>query len=288
MSNPANPQTPYSPPTHQGSPAGYAQQAPRGSVPLDRAVLRQILFGGVIVVVIAVISNLLSIIGSAMYSFRAELIFSLFWSVFVAAVFVVGAGASALYFAPLAKATSTADLLKKLAVAAGVGAAALLVLNFIFAVVTGGQYLVQMIVSSGILGSISSGITYGAFFALGVFVARALPVTSKPYPGQGYGAQPQAPASQQGFAPRGSGVPQGSPQGSPQAPVAPQGFAPQGSGAPQGSPQAPAAPQGYAPPVPAQQAYVPQAPAAQQAYAPQPPVAPAQPAQQQPPVAPQP
>lgn len=219
---------------------------------MDRAVLRQILFGGVIVVVIAAISNLLSIIGSSVYSFRAELIFSLFWSVFVAAVFVIGAGASALSIAPLAKATSTVDLLKKLAVAAGVGAAALLVLNFIFAVVTGGQYLVQMIVSSGILGSISSGITYGAFFALGVFVARALPAAPKAYPNPGYAAPPQAPAAQQRFAP-----------------------------------QAPAAQQAYAPQPLAQQAYAPHAPVAQQAYAPQPPVAPAQPAQQ-PPVAPQP
>ncbi|MET4640004.1 hypothetical protein [Mycetocola sp. 2940] len=235
MSNPANAQNPYST-TQGGAPAGYPQQAPRRSAPLDRAVLRQIQFGGAIVVGIAILASLTQIIGSAMYSFRGEMIFSLFWSVFTALIFVVGAGASALYVAPLARATSTVDLLKKLAIAAGVGAGALLVFNFVYAVVTGGQYLVQMIVSAGILGSISTGVHYGAFFALGVFVARALPASQAAAPapgyGQGYPGQPQA---AQAYAPQpASGVPYGYPQ----APAVPQGY-PQAPAAPQGYPQAP-------------------------------------------------
>lgn len=228
MSNPANAQYPYAQPTQQGAPAGYPQQAPRGSVPLDRGVLRQIRFGGAIVVGVAILSSLTQIIGSAMYSFRGEMIFSLFWSVFTALVFVVGAGASAVYVAPLARATSTVDLLKKLAIAAGIGAGALLVFNFVYAVITGGQYLVEMIVSAGILGSISTGVHYGAFFALGVFVARALPATPRaavPAPGYGQGHPAQQLAAQ-AYAPQpASGVPHGypqnpAPQGYPQAPVA--------------------------------------------------------------------
>lgn len=202
MSNPGNPQNPYGQPTQQGAPAGYPAQQAQQRPPLDKAVLRQVVFGGVVVVGIAVITTILSIIGSAVYAFRGELILSLFWSIFVAVVFVVGAGVSALYIAPFAKATSTVDLVKKLAIAAAIGAAALLVLNFIWSVITGGQYLVQMIISSGILGSISSGLTYGAFFALGVFIARALPARPQASVGQpqGYAApQGHAPAPQQGY-----------------------------------------------------------------------------------------
>ncbi|MET0932930.1 MAG: hypothetical protein ABWX56_04400 [Mycetocola sp.] len=236
MSNPANAQNPYSQPTQQGAPAGYPQQAPRGSVPLDRAVLRQIQFGGAIVVGIAILSSLTQIIGSAMYSFRGELVFSLFWSVFIALVFVIGAGVSALYIAPFAKATSTVDLLRKLAIATAIGAGALFVLNFVLAVVTAGQYLVEMIVSAGILGSISTGLQYGAFFALGVFIARALPATPRaavPVQGYGQGHTGQAPAAPHGY------------------PQAPQPYAPQ-QAAPQAYQQNPAAPQVY-PQVPAVQ-----------------------------------
>jgi hypothetical protein len=221
MSNPGNFQTPYSLEPQQGAPTGYPQQAqPRP--PFDRAVTRQVLFGGVLVVGVAAVANLLSIIGSAMYSFRGELIFSLVWSVFIAVVFVVGAGVSSLYISPLARATSAADLLKKLAIAAAVGTAALLVLNFIWAVISGGQYLFQMIVSSGILGSISTGLHYGAFFALGVFIARALPPKQLVYPGvpQGYAGQQQAQGAPEGYPQPGSVAPRG--YGQPQAPGAPQ------------------------------------------------------------------
>jgi hypothetical protein len=228
MSNPANAQNPYSPPAPAGAPSGYPQETVQKSAAVDRDVVRQIVFGGVVVVGIAAITSLLSTIGSWMYAFQPELVFSLFWTVFIAVVFVVGAGASALSIAPLAKATSGIDLLRKLAVAAAVGAAALLILNFIFSVVTGGQYLVQMIISSGILGSISSGISYGAFFALGVFIARALPARPQATVGQGY-------AVPQGY-PQQVPVPQGYPQQAPapQAPPAPQGYA---------QPQPPLAPQ---------------------------------------------
>jgi hypothetical protein len=211
MSNPGNPQNPYGPPT-QGAPTGYPQQRPL----LDTAVTRQVLFGGVLVVGIAIVSNLLSIIGSSIFAFRGELMFSLIWSIFIAVVFVMGAGASALYVAPLGRATSAVDLLKKLAVAAAIGTAVLLVLNFVGAVLSGGQYLFQMIVSSGILGSISTGLHYGAFFALGVLIARLLPPKPQAYAGQSYVGQPPAP--------QGYGVPQG--YGAPQAPGARQGEPP--------------------------------------------------------------
>jgi 4-amino-4-deoxy-L-arabinose transferase-like glycosyltransferase len=223
MSNPGNPQNPYSPPTQQGA-TGYPQQTQQRP-PLDKAVTRQVLFGGATVVGIAIVSNLLSIIGSSMFSFRGELIFSLIWSVFIAAVFVVGAGVSALYVAPLARATSAVDLLKKLAIAAAIGSAALLVLNFIWAVISGGQYLFQMIVSSGILGSVSTGLHYGAFFALGVFIARTLP----PKPQAVYTGQPQ------GYAQPGSVAPQGYGQ--------PGSVPPQGYGQPPAQQQPPFAPQ---------------------------------------------
>ncbi|WP_411721234.1 hypothetical protein [Mycetocola sp.] len=232
MSNPAHPQNPYSQQSQQGAPAGYPQQAQQRP-PLDKAVTRQVLSGGAIVVGIAIVSNLLSILGSSMYSFHGELIFSLFWSVFIAAVFVVGAGVSALYVAPLTRATSAVDLLRKLAIAAAIGSAALLVFNFIWAVISGGQYLFQMIVSSGILGSVSTGLQYGAFFALGVFIARALP----PKPQAAYSGQPQ------GY----TAAPQG--YGQPQAPGAPQGYVQQqrpvaGQGQPPVQQQPPFAPQG--------------------------------------------
>lgn len=271
MSNPANAQNPYSPPTQQGTPAGYPQQAARGSVPLDRAVLRQVQFGGAVVVGIAILTSLTQIIGSAMYAFRGELVFSLFWTVFIALVFVVGAGIGALYVAPFAKATSTVDLLKKLAIASAIGAAALFVLNFVFAVVTAGQYLVEMIVSAGILGSIATAVQYGAYFALGVFIARALPATPRAVvTPQAYAGQPQAPAAPQGY-PQAPAAPQGYPQ-APQA-YAPQPAAPHAA-APQGYPQTPSAPQVY-----------PQVPAVVQ---PNPYGQGQPPAQQQPPFAPQP
>jgi hypothetical protein len=284
MSNPANPQHPYSPPTQPGAPAGYPQQAHQRA-PLDRGALSQVLFGGVLIVGIAVLSNLMQIIGSALYSFGAESILSLFWSLFLAVVFVAGAGASALYIAPIAKATSTVDLLKKLAIAAAVGTAALLVFNFIWSVLNGGQYLVETIISSGLLGSISTGAHYGAFFALGVLVARALPPRTPGFIGQpqAYAGQPQAPSAPHGYVQPGPGAPQGYVQ--PGA-AAPQGYVQPGAAAPQGYVQQPgsgalhgsAAPQGYGQP----QAYSgqpqPQGPDADQG---QPPT------QQQPPFAPQ-
>jgi hypothetical protein len=236
MSNPANPQNPYSPPAQQSAPAGYPQQAPQRPA-VDKAVLRQVLFGGAVIVGIAILSNLMVVVGSATYSFHGESILSMFWGVFLAVVFAVGAGVSALYIAPLARATSAVDLLKKLAIAAAVGTAALLVLNFIWSVLNGGQYLVQMIVSSGLLGSISTGAHYGAFFALGVFVARALPPKPQAYPGQPQGyPQPQASGVPQAYVQPGAAAPQGYMQ--PGA-AAPQGYAqPQAPGAGQGQPPA--------------------------------------------------
>jgi hypothetical protein len=252
MSNAGNPQNPYRQPTQQGVPAGYPQQLQQRP-PLDKAVLRQILFGGATVVGIAAVSNLLSILGSSMYSFRPELMVSLIWSVFVAAIFVVGVGVSALYIAPLAKAMSTPDLLRKLAVAAAVGTAALLVLNFIWAVISGGQYLFQAIVSSGILGSLATGLHYGAFFALGVLVARALPPRQQaPYAAAyGYNGGPQASSAPQGYAQQAYGQ---QAYGQPQPPVAPQGYGHQGYG----QPQAPGAGYGQ-PPVTQQPPVAPQA-----------------------------
>ncbi len=224
MSNAGSAQNPYGQQAQGGQPA--YQQAPRPTA--DKAVVRQIIFGGVVVLGIAVATNLLSTIGNSVYGLRAEQVFGLFWSIFIALVFIAGAGLSALYIAPFARATSARDLIKRLSIAALVGAAALLVLNFIWSVINGGQYLFQMIISSGIFGSISTGLTYGAFFALGVFVSRALPAAPQPqaYPAQpqGYPAQ-QAPAQPQGYpAPQPSGYPQ--PQPGPQAPSAGQGQPP--------------------------------------------------------------
>lgn len=230
MSNAGNPQYPNAQP--QAAPTGYPQQAQpqRPSALADRVVVRQILFGAGVVLAIAVVTNILSTIGNLVFGLQGEQLFGLFWSIFIALVFVAGAGLSALYIAPLARATSTPDLMRKLAIAAAIGAAALLVLNFVWSVVNGGQYLFQVIISSGIFGSISTGLTYGAFFALGVFVARALPPRTQTYPGppQGY-AQPQAPVPTQnhpaspGHAQAPGYVQQQAPgQFQPQAPVPPQ------------------------------------------------------------------
>lgn len=210
MANPGLPPNPYGQPA-QGAPAGYPQQGRAVRAAVDPGVARQIVFGGSVVLGIAVVTNILSTIGNSVFGFVGEQIFGLIWSIFIALVFIAGAGLSALYVAPFARATSTQDLVRRLAIAAAIGAAALLVLNFIWSVVNGGQYLVQMIISSGILGSISTGLTYGAYFALGVLIARVLPATPRAqydglrdqhlsgYAAQAYGqpqgyAQPQAPA----------------------------------------------------------------------------------------------
>ena len=202
MSNPGIPQNPYGQPA-PSAPTAYPQQPARASASVDRGVVRQILFGGSVVLGIAIVTNILLTIGNSVFGFVGEQIFGLLWSIFIALVFIAGAGLSALYIAPFARATSTQDLIRRLAIAGLVGAAALLVLNFIWSVINGGQYLVQMILSSGILGSISTGLTYGAFFALGVFIARALPASPRP----AYG-----PAQAQGYPPQGYGQPQGYPQ----------------------------------------------------------------------------
>ncbi|MBG6237283.1 hypothetical protein IWX78_000226 [Mycetocola sp. CAN_C7] len=247
MSNPGSPQNPYGQPT-QGAPAGYQPQKP--SATADRSVVRQIIFGGAVVIGIAVVTNILGLIGNSVFGFRVEQILGMIWAIFVALVFVAGAGLSALYIAPFAKASSVSDLIKRLAIAAGVGAAALLVLNFIWSVINGGQYLAQLIISSGIVGSISTGVAYGAFFALGVFVARALPA--------GQRSQPAAP--QQGNAGQSyQGQPyQGQPQGSaaqPQQGQPAQVYAPPAPG--YVAPQVPAPGQGQ-PPVPPQPTVPPQ------------------------------
>ena len=235
MSTAGNPQAPYDQQA-QGAPTGYPQaQRPTA----DKAVVRQILFGGAVVLGIAVATSILSTIGNAVYGFRGEQIFGLVWSIFIALVFIAGAGLSALYIAPFAKAVSATDLIKRLAIAAAVGAAALLVLNFIWSVINGGQYLVQMIISSGIFGSITTGLTYGAFFALGVFVARALPAAPRQqgYTGQPQGYAPQQPAQHQGYPAPGYVQPQTPAPGhvQPQAP---------GYVQPSAQPQQPLPPQG--------------------------------------------
>ncbi|GHD51149.1 hypothetical protein D9V29_12740 [Mycetocola manganoxydans] len=225
MSNPANSQTPYGQPA--GAPAGYPQQSHR--LPLDKSVLRQVMFGGAVVVGYAVISSVLAIISRSVYGFRAEVLLGTFWSVFIALVFVAGAAVSALYIASLAKAVSAVDLLRKLAIAAAVGAAALLVINFIWSVVTGGEYLVQSIVSSGIVGSISTGLIYGSLFALGILIARLLP-PRQPAP-QGAGQQPYGQPAPHSAQPQGYPQQQQQPHAQqPQAPHAPQGYAPQNPG----------------------------------------------------------
>ena len=237
MSTAGSPQAPYDQQA-QGAPTGYPQaQRPTA----DKAVVRQILFGGAVVIGIAVATSILSTIGTAVYGFRGEQIFGLVWSIFIALVFIAGAGLSALYIAPFAKAVSAADLIKRLAIAASVGAAALLVLNFIWSVINGGQYLVQAIISAGIFGSITTGLTYGAFFALGVFVARALPAAPRRqgYAGQPQGYAPQQPAQQQGYPAPG--------HVQPQAPVQAPGYVqPQAPGyvQPAAQPQQPLPPQG--------------------------------------------
>ena len=225
MSNAGIPQNPNA----QPQAASYPQQAQRTSALSDGAVVRQILFGAGVVLIIAVVTNILSTIGNLVFGLQGEQLFGLVWSIFIALVFVVGAGVSALYIAPFARATSTTDLIRRLAIAAAVGAAALFVLNFIWSVVNGGQYLFQVIISSGIFGSISTGLTYGAFFALGVFIARALP------------SRPQTFSAPQGYAvPQGYGQPQRSAgYVQPQAPDAPQNY-------PAGQAPAPAA--GYVQP----------------------------------------
>ncbi|MET0843633.1 MAG: hypothetical protein ABWY23_07270 [Mycetocola sp.] len=219
MSNAGIPQNPNAQP--QAAP--YPRQGQQASALADRGVVRQILAGGGVVLSIAVVTNILSTIGNLVFGLQGEQLFGLVWSIFIALVFVVGAGLSALYIAPFARATSTPDLLRRLAISAATGAAALLVLNFIWSVVNGGQYLFQMILSSGIFGSISTGLTYGAFFALGVFVARALPLRPQAFSApQGYGAQQGYVHPQAQAAGPGSVQPQAPGYVQPQVPVPPQ------------------------------------------------------------------
>lgn len=211
--------------------------------------MRQVLFGAVIVVGFAILTGIVQMIGNASFGgfaspeyFFTTLIGSLF--------FTGGAVLSALFMAPIAKATSTADLIKRLIVAGAIGTAALLVINIIISLFSvGSSFFVSVLISTGILGTLLTGIESAMLFALGVFVARALPVKERParpvppaYNGQ-QGAPSYVPQNQQGYQP-----PQTretyQPQQPPYQPAAPSQVTPPPV------PQPPAAQPPYSPPQP--------------------------------------
>jgi hypothetical protein len=248
MSMQQPPQNPYSqqvPPAggqpQGGAPLGNAPQGGYGApvqqkAPIDKGILRQLIFGGVVVVGFEVVTGILALISNVIYGAYGSQFIYFIVSVVAAAVFAGLVVVSALYISPIAKARTTLELLKKLAIGGAVGLGGLILINLIWAIIDGGSYLGQAIFSSAFIGSISTAIVYTALFALGVLIARSVPARSP--------AAPQFGGPQQGQAPQGYGAPQ-------------QGQAPQGYGAPQQGhapqqPQYPAAPQAQ-PPYPPQQ-----------------------------------
>jgi hypothetical protein len=222
MSMPQPPQNPYTQqvPPAGNQPQGHAPQygAPVPSAqskrPVDKGILRQLIFGAVVVVGYEVVTGLLGLISNAIYGFYGSQFTYFIVSVVAAAVFAGLVLVSALYVAPVEKARGTVELLKKLAVGGAIGLVGLIVINIIWAVVTGGSYLGQAIFSSGFVGSISTAIAYTALFALGVLIARTVaPRPRAAAPQQGYAAPQQYGQASQGYAaPQQGQVPQGYPQ----------------------------------------------------------------------------
>ncbi|MCP2032388.1 hypothetical protein L1277_002491 [Okibacterium sp. HSC-33S16] len=217
MSMQQPPQNPYSQqvPPAGNQPQGHAPQfgapVPAGQPkrPIDKGILRQLIFGAVLVVGFEIVTGILGLLSNAIYGFYGTQFSYFIVSVVAAAVFAGLVLVSALYIAPLEKARGTVEVLKKLALGGAIGLVGLIVINIIWAVVTGGSYLGQAIFSSGFVGSISTAIVYTALFALGVLIARTVaprPRAAAPQygaPQQAYGA-PQ----QQGQAPQGYAAPQ--------------------------------------------------------------------------------
>jgi hypothetical protein len=265
MSMQQPPQNPYSQqvPPAGGQPQGGAPQfgAPQFGAPnqpgqqqkrpIDKSILRQLMFGGVVVVGLELVTGILGLLSNVVYGFYGSTFVYFLVSVVAAAVFAGLVAVSALYIAPIDRARSTVDLFKKLAIGGAIGLVGLIIINVIWAVVTGGSYLGQAIFSSGIVGALSTALTYTALFALGVLIARSVPPRPRAAAPQ-FGAPQGYGAPQQGQAPQGYGAPQ---QGqAPQGYHAPQQHYPQGQAPQQHAPQQqyPAGPQG-------QQPYPPQA-----------------------------
>ena len=254
MSMQQPPQNPYSQqvPPAGGQPQGNVQQGGYGpavqpSRPIDKNILRQLIFGGVLVIGFELITGVLSLISNAIYGFLGNQFIYFIVSVVAAAIFAGLVAVSALYIVPIDRARNTVELLKKLVTGGAIGLVGLVLINLIWAVVDGGSLLGQAIFSSAFVGSILTALTLTALFALGVLIARSVPPRPQAAAPQ-FGA-PQGYGAQQAQAPQGYGVPQ---QGqAPQGYGAPQGHAPQQQHPQQQAPQYPAAPQAQ-PPYPPQ------------------------------------
>ncbi|GAB3617274.1 hypothetical protein GCM10027416_18310 [Okibacterium endophyticum] len=193
---PAQPQPQYGQPAQPqyGQPGqGYPPQQAAPRKPVDRGIFRQLVFGAVIVLGVEIVVTILQLIGQAVYiGFYPEIIFSFLGTVFGAVLFIVGAGLSALYIAPIEKARDTVDLLKKLAIAGLIGTALVFLLNLLGSLLGGGSHFAERLVQVAIVGTIVGGLYYTLLFALGVFIARALPARPRQasgHPQQTY--QPQ-------------------------------------------------------------------------------------------------
>lgn len=239
------PQNPYSqqvPPT--GQPQGNAPQGGYGPPvaqkrPIDKGILRQLMFGAVVVVGFELVTGILGMLANAVFSFYVGQFIYFIISVVAAAVFAGVVAMSALYISPLANARSTVELLKKIAIGGAIALVALFIINLIWAVIDGGSYLGQAIFSTAIIGSIISALTFTALFALGVLVARSVPPRPQNAAPQ-FGAQ-QGYTPQQGQAPQPHQYPQASQQQYPQQ-HAPQQGQPQHPGAAQAQPPYPPRP----------------------------------------------
>ena len=231
MSMQQPPQNPYSQqqvPPMGGQPQGNAPQGGYGPPvaqkrPIDKGILRQLIFGAVVVVGFELVTGILSMVGNAVFSFYVSQFIYFIISLVAAAVFAGLVALSALYISPIEKARSTVELLKKIAIGGAIGLVALVIINLIWAVIDGGSYLGQAIFSSGIIGSILSALTFTALFALGVLIARSVPPRPQNAAPQ-FGAQQGYAAPQQGQAPQQHQYPQqhAPQQGQPQHPGAPQ------------------------------------------------------------------
>ncbi|RLQ81044.1 hypothetical protein D9V28_14945 [Mycetocola zhadangensis] len=236
------------------------------SRPIDKSILRQLIFGAVLVVGFEFLTGVLSLVSNAIYGMLGNQVIYFIVSVVAAAVFAGLVVVSALYIVPIEKARNTVELLKKLVVGGAIGLVGLVLINLIWAVIDGGSLLGQVIFSSAFIGSILTALTLTAIFVLGVLIARNVPPRPRAAAPQ-FGAPQGYPAQQQTQAPQGYAAPQQTQ--APQGYAAPQGQVPQ-QHAPQPHAQQQQQQQQHQPqPQPQQQA--PQYPAAPQAQPPYPP-----------------
>lgn len=158
-----------------------------GRTPIvDRYRLRQVLFGGVVVVAlrfviefIIALGNLAVAVGQPSGEFEGMYVVEILLGLVSAVFFVAGAGLAGIFIAPLIASVGLKSLLGKLVIGGAFGTIATVIVGLIVTLATNNNfsYLLMDLVYSGVVYPIVDGIINTAFFALGVFIARSLPST---------------------------------------------------------------------------------------------------------------